>query len=215
MLKRFLNVVEDFYPDPEAVRRKAYEMSYGEPEKFTGWRTRAFQPRGVRERIERSFRVRIKFWETDLNAVQACNGVFFLSYSAGERAERVGVHYDLPLEWAMLIVYLTPGAPADAGTSLWQHRSTGLTTKPTARDAQRLGTTVERLNAVLWRDRYRHERWREIDRVGNVYNRAVMFSAGFFHSATRHFGSDLKHGRIYQTFHFPIDWKASGRNDER
>ena len=215
MPKRFLAVVEDFYPNPAALRRKAETLSYDEPENYTGWRTRAYQPRGIRERIERSFRVRIKYWETDLDAVRAANGVFFLSYSAGERAEPVGIHYDVPLSWVMLVVYLTPGAPLDAGTSFWQHRATGLTTKATRRDGARLGTTAERLNAQLWRDRYRPERWREIDRVGNLYNRAVMFSAGFFHSATRHFGGDLKRGRIYQTFHFPVDWKASeGGNDE-
>ena len=28
---------------------------------------------------------------------------------------------------------------------------------------------------------------------------------GFYHSATRHFGSSLRDGRIYQSFHFPVE----------
>jgi len=60
------------------------------------------------------------------------------------------------------------------------------------------------LNAILERDGCRRDRWIEIDRIGNVYNRAVMFPGGLFHSATRHFGSSQNNGRLYQSFHFPI-----------
>lgn len=204
MKKRFVMAVDDFYPNPDRIRQKALEMPYTEPEDFTGWRTRAYQPRGIRERIEKTFGIKIKYWEEDLDAIVGCNGVFFLSYAKGQRAERVGIHYDLPLSWAMMIVYLTPDAPPDSGTSLWQHRATGLVTKATPEDAERLGTSVEHLNERLHRDRFDRRRWREIDRVGNLYNRAVIFSAGYFHSATRHFGGNLRGGRIYQTFHFPL-----------
>ncbi|HEX8651414.1 MAG TPA: DUF6445 family protein [Pyrinomonadaceae bacterium] len=207
-MKRFMMVVDDFYADADAIRRKALRLPYREPESFVGWRTRAYQPRGIKQRIEKKFRLRIKYWEEDLDAIEACNGVFFSSFSAGNHAERVGVHYDLPVTWVMFIVYLTPGAPYDAGTSIWQHRSTGLITRPTGKDALRLGLPLEKLEEMLNRDTHNRRRWMEIDRVGNVYNRAVMFPGGLLHSASKHFGSSLKTGRIYQSFHFPVTFLA-------
>jgi hypothetical protein len=104
----------------------------------------------------------------------------------------------------MLLIYLTPGARYDCGTSLWQHRKTGLVAKPTRRDAERLGASIAELEDLLQRDCRQYRRWTEIDRVGNVYNRAVMFPSGLFHSATAHFGTNRHYGRLYQAFHFPI-----------
>ena len=203
-MQRFIRVADDFYPNPEAVRRRALAMTYTEPENLVGWRTRCYQPRGIKERIEKRFSLRIPYWEEDVDAIEACNGVFFTSYAKGDRAETVGIHYDDPLTWVMFLIYLTPNAPYEAGTSLWQHKSTGLTKPPSPGEARRLGSTVEKLLAILERDSRIRSRWREIDRVGNVFNRAVMFPGGFYHSASRHFGSGPADGRIYQSFHFPV-----------
>jgi hypothetical protein len=206
-MKRYIMVVDDFYANPDAIRRKALRLTFKEPHGFTGWRTRAHQPKNIKRRIEGKFRLEIPFWESDPDAIESCNGVFFSSYSAGTHAETVGVHFDWPITWVMFLIYLTPGAPHDAGTSLWQHRATGLTAKPTLKDAARLGTTQEKLLAMLRRDLHNRRRWIEIDRVGNVYNRAVMFPGGLLHSASRHFGSNTENGRIYQSFHFPVKFR--------
>ena len=203
-VKRFVRIADGFYPNPHAIRRRALAMTYREPDQLVGWRTRAYQPPGVKQRIEDRFGVSIRYWEEDLDAIEACNGVFFTSYSSGPRSETAGVHYDQPPAWIMFLVYLTPDAPYDAGTSLWQHRKTGLYAKPTRRDAERLKSTIEELDAILDRDALIRNRWIEIDRVGNVFNRAMMFPGGFFHSASRHFGSNIGNGRIYQAFHFPV-----------
>jgi hypothetical protein len=208
MPKRHLIVVDNFYPDPDAIRQKALGMNFTEPESLTGWRTKAYQPRGVKKRIERLFKVRIKYWEEDPDNIERCNGVFFSAYSTGTRAERVGIHYDTPTSWVMFLIYMTPGAPTDAGTSIWRHRTTGLTAMPTARDAERLKKPLEKLFEILERDLHDKRRWEEIDRIGNVYNRAVMFPGNLLHSATRHFGGNRLNGRLYQSFHFPVGWNA-------
>ena len=205
MAKRFFQVVDGFYPNPDRVRQRALDLSYSEPEGLLGWRTRAYQPSGVRELIEKKFRIRIGYWEEDLTAIEACNGVFFRAYSSGRYKEKVGVHYDDPANWMMLLVYLTPNAPTDAGTSLWQHRKTALIAKPTARDGKRLGIGTRELIQIIERDSQKPKCWKEIDRVGNVYNRALMFPSGLLHSASKHFGSHSMVGRLYQSFHFPID----------
>lgn len=203
-MKPFLHVVDHFYPNPYRIREKALEMPFSEPEDFVGWRTRAYQPPGIKRLIETRFRIEIDYWEEDLSAIEACNGVFFSAFRGGRQAETVGVHFDDPPEWMMLLIYLTPNSPYDAGTSLWQHRKTGLTAKPNRKDAQNLGSSEEKLEALLIRDSQRPRRWLEVDRIGNKFNRAIMFPGGLLHSATRHFGSNVANGRLYQSFHFPI-----------
>lgn len=214
-MKPFLHLIDHFYPNPDNIRALALGLPFSEPENVVGWRTAACQPKGIRTLIETKFKIKIGYWEEDLTAIEACNGVFFSAFSSGTRAESVGIHFDEPPTWMMLLIYLTPNAPLDAGTSLWQHRKTGLKMKPTKYDAEALGISVEKLNEILDRDSQRAARWIEIDRVGNVYNRAVLFPGGLFHSATRHFGNNRRNGRLYQSFHFPLVRQQSYLSDVR
>jgi hypothetical protein len=200
-MKSSVQIVDRFYANPDDVRDRALAMKYSEPEYVTGWRTQVWQPRGIKRLIERVFRVRIDYWD-DSRAIEGANGVFFTAFSKGQHAERVKVHFDEPADWMSLLVYLTPDAPADCGTSFWQHRATGLTAKPTRRDALRLNLSFDKLKLMIEDDGWNRKSWIEVDRIGNVYNRAVMFPAGLFHSATHHFGHNLKDGRLYQSFHF-------------
>jgi len=204
MLRPVVQIAHRFYPNPDKIREKALSMEYEEPADLIGWRTSIWQPRGIRSLIETTFGIEIEYWEHHGTAIGSSNGVFFSAFSAGQRSEQVKVHYDEPPDWMSLLVYLTPNAPYNTGTSFWQHRETGLIAKPMKRDASRLGLRSKELETVFERDGWKRKCWIEIDRVGNVYNRAVMFSAGLFHSATKHFGHDLNNGRLYQSFHFPV-----------
>jgi hypothetical protein len=158
----------------------------------------------VKDRIECRFRVKIKVWETDFDSV---NGAFFASLAGGRRAEKVSIHYDLPLNWMAMLIYLTPNATFETGTS---YRNTGLSACPTIRDANRLEVPLEELAATLEEDSRKPQCWIEIDRIGNIYNRATAFPARLLHSATRHFGSSEADGRIYHSFHFGVD-RSVGR----
>src|SRR5262249_7786864 len=129
-------------------------------------------------------------------------------FSRGKHKEIPGVHYDDPYDDITVLVYLTPDLPASFGTSMWRHRSTGLSAAPTRADARRLRTSVAQLKARLKRDATRRDRWIEIDRVGYKYNRMVAFPSGLLHSASRHYGSSLNEGRLYQTFRIGVDWST-------
>jgi hypothetical protein len=213
MKRNFIHVVDGFYPDPDKTRRWAMETPFtargGEKQ---GWGTPAYQPRGIKAHIEKRFGVRIKYWEDRAAVPETENGSLYTGFSTGKRMDPLNIHYDRlgpgnykeSYGWIILIVYLTPDAPFDAGTSMWQHRGTGLTSGPSIKDAERLKISVDELEETLALDAYRQQRWREIDRVGNVYNRALMFPGVTIHSATRHFGSNLSNGRIIQVFYFAI-----------
>ncbi len=202
---RFLLIRDGFYDDPDAVRRRALDLRYEQPKDITGYQTDwAYQPRGIKGRLEAILGTRITRWDTD---PQEGNGIFYIGLARGARKEVPGVHSDEPYDDVTMLVYLTPGLPSDCGTSLWRHRATGLEHAPLAADARRLGTTLTKLRDRLERDSEKRSCWDEIDRAGYRYNRMVAYPSGLLHSATRHFGGGLRHGRVYQTYRVGVDWR--------
>jgi hypothetical protein len=43
-------------------------------------------------------------------------------------------------------------------------------------------------------------------KVGNIYNRLVLYRGDMFHSSLDYFGKDLKDGRLFQTFFFNTEY---------
>ena len=208
MMNRFIMVIDNFYYAPDSVRQIALNMTFATRKDTTGCRTQRYQPKGIREGIERAIKWRIKSWEDEKVQSEYDNGAFFSGFDKGRYAETPYVHYDTPTNWLTLLIYMTPDAPFDAGTSTWQHRETGLISNPTRKDAEGLKTSIRELREIFARDADNPKRWRELDRVGNVYNRAVVFTSNVLHSASKHFGSDQFNGRIFQGFRFSVDRKA-------
>ncbi|MBS0501314.1 MAG: hypothetical protein H6927_04655 [Burkholderiaceae bacterium] len=202
----FVFAKDGFYGDIARVHRAAQQAQYHELEHATGWRsTGVYHEPDARRKLERLLGVRITRWDTD--PAQE-NGVFYQGFAEGAKAEVPAVHADWPHDDVTIVVYLTPGLPADCGTSLWCHKRTGLTNAPTAGDARRLKLPLAGLRALLERDARRRERWIETDRIGYQCNRMVAYPSGCLHSATRHFGGGNDHGRLYQTFRVGVDWAS-------
>lgn len=203
---RFLIVRDGFYEDPEAVRSVARSMEYHEPLSFTGYMTKeVYHQKGIRRRLEQAIGLRITRWDLD---PKEGNGIFYGGFAKGGHKEVPGVHYDEPINDVTAVIYLTPGLPPAYGTSLWQHRRTGLSAAPSRADARRLNLPLKKLRDRIEKDSENRERWEEIDRAGYMYNRMVAYPSGVLHSASRHYGSNLETGRIYQTFRVGVDWST-------
>lgn len=102
-------------------------------------------------------------------------------------------HTDMENSYAA-IVYLSPDAPVDSGTSFYKHIETGATSSDD--------------NAIIDKEDYFDpSKWEEVDRIGNYYNRCVIFEASRYHCATKYFdnGTDFADGRVFQTFFFDIE----------
>lgn len=202
----FLFSLDDFYDDIGQVHRAAREATYHQMEHVTGWRsTTVYHEPGVKKKLERLLGVKITRWDTDPDAE---NGVFYQGFSQGAKAETPGVHADWPYDDITALIYLTPGLPIDCGTSLWQHKQTGVSDSPTARDARRLKMPLADLRKRLDEDAYDRSRWVEVARVGYQCNRLVAYPSGCLHSATRHHGASNADGRLYQTFRVGVDWST-------
>ena len=199
----FLLVSDNFYDKPLSVLRVARCAEYFEPRDITGYRTTTvYHPGRIRRRLEQVLGLRITRWDA---GPADDNGVFYVTPAAGRMRERPAVHYDEPETDLTVLIYLTPGVPANCGTSLWRHRPTGLKAAPTSSDARRLGVALRELRDEMERDARRRTKWVEVARVDYKFNRLVAFPSRFLHSATHHFGRSVRDARIYQAFRLGTD----------
>ncbi|MBK7810870.1 MAG: hypothetical protein IPI50_06445 [Saprospiraceae bacterium] len=210
LYNRFLLVKDNFYDDPAKVISAAKNAIFYEPENVTGFRsTTVYHPLGIKKKLEKILGIKINRWDQD-PALE--NGVFYHGFARGKEKEVPGVHADYPANDITVLIYLTPIYLFDCGTSLWQHKRTGVTDAVSSKDAKRFGIKLSELRDELERDTKNRSKWIELDRVGHLFNRMVAYPSGVFHSATKHFGDSMKNGRIYQTFRIGVDWSTHKLN---
>ena len=210
LYNRFLIVKDSFYDNPQKVYNEALNANYHEPKNYTGFRSRnVYHEPGVKQKLEKILGIKITRWDTDPADE---NGVFYFGFAKGKNKEIPGVHSDYPHEDITALVYLTPDLPFDCGTSLWMHKSTGLTDPPTSKDGRRLKMTVADIRNRFEEETKQRNKWVEIDRVGYRFNRLVAYPSGALHSATKHYGSSIQNVRLYQTFRIGVDWNTFRMN---
>jgi hypothetical protein len=187
-------VVDDFYANPDAVRAFALQQKY-EPDNryFRGERTAdRFLFPFLKEHFERILGARITHWID-----HKYNGVFQWCAAGTE----VVFHSDHQTYAA--VVYLTPDAPLNAGTSFYKSKETGLRRPPSQSDAWAMGTTVEELEKKTYVGKLTDPTaWELVDTVANVYNRLVIWDSKLIHAASSYFGDDIRNSRLFHLYFF-------------
>lgn len=184
-----LIVVDNFYRDPYAVREFALQQEYFDDPGYIGNRTRTrhFVP-GTKERFEELIGQKITGWmaETDGWTEYGMNGRFQYNVSGAPL-----VYHCDSQKWAGMI-YLTPNAPYQSGTTMWAHKATRI------RHNTEEGI-MQAFNQKTFLDPTPYE---PVDVIGNVFNRLVIFSGGFIHSASCYFGDSKENCRLWHMFFF-------------
>lgn len=175
-------VIDNFYSDPYAVREYALQQEFIEDLRYyKGKRTKEkfFIP-GIKEAFETIIGQPITVWdEYAMNGIfQTCNAKDPLVY-----------HTDMQ-QWAGMI-YLTPNAPFECGTSFYAHKETK------ARHVSDHG-----IDSAFDGGFYDSTKFELVDTVGNVFNRLVIFNGKCIHSASRYFGQTLEDSRLFHMFFF-------------
>lgn len=186
--RKKLFVTDNFYDDPHAVREFALKQNYnGDLRFYKGKRTlNRFSTPQIKQKFEEIMGEKIKDWATpDPSYGGSMNGVF--QYCTPEDA--LVYHYDSQT-WAAMI-FLTPDAPPQTGTSFYRHKETGI---KVAEDPD-----ADRAFAGGFYDATKFEL---IDTVGNVFNRCVIFDARQIHAATEYFGKNINDSRLFHIFFF-------------
>jgi len=187
-VKKKVWVVDDFYSDPHAVREFALEQEYvegGFGRGFIGRRTeKQFLFDGLKQKFEEIIGEKIGRWED-----HGMNGRFQIAWSG----EPLVYHCDNQ-KWAGML-YLTPDAPYQCGTTLYAHKKTR------ARSYHDEGWDAAWTN-VPGDSHLDGTHFEPVDVMGNVFNRLVIFDASAIHSASQYFGTVKENARLWQMFFF-------------
>lgn len=178
-------IVEDFYDDPNSVREFALNQKYYDDPGFIGKRTREqfFFP-GMKEKFEQIMGMRITNWES-----HGMNGRFQHNVSG----EAITWHTDFQ-KFAGLI-YLTPDAPYSAGTRMSAYKANRVRHCSDPR-------IMDCFNQITFLDGTLYE---DVDVVGNVYNRLVIYDGGLIHAAKEYFGYNMDNCRLWHMFFFDAE----------
>ena len=177
-----LYVFEEFYENPDEVRDYALTLDFNVKGNYPGLRTDVSSEEHhsyLRKFFEdRIIKQNINFWPDEYNT----------SFQYTTEKDKTWIHHD-ETEWAG-ILYLTPGAPVESGTSFYKHKDTGvyLWNGPEDENLQDCDNVDD---------------WEEVAYIGNLYNRLVVYKGGYYHrSKLAGFGTDKHSGRLFQTFFF-------------
>ena len=181
-------VVDDFYNQPDAVREYALTREYVERGYHGAVGHRTLQPKhfkGVREKLE-SILMKKTCKGKELGGWDyQTNGVF--QHCMAE--DPFVIHAD-DQRWAAM-VYLTPDAPVECGTTLYRHKETGQDKVESKKDWNVFGGNF-----------YDPTPFEVVDVIGNKYNRMVLFDAKHIHAASQYFGDSIENDRLFQLFFF-------------
>jgi len=178
-------IIDDFYDDPDSVREFAMNQKFYDDPGFIGKRTREqfFFP-GMKEKFEQIMGKKITVWEG-----HGMNGRF--QHNVG--GEAVTWHTDFQ-KFAGLI-YLTPNAPYSAGTRMCAYKKNRIRHCSDPR-------IMDCFNQITFLDGTLYE---DVDVVGNVYNRLVIYDGGLIHAASEYFGDSLDNCRLWHMFFFDTE----------
>ncbi len=200
-------IVDDFYPNPDEIREYALSQHFNKGRIFNiktkmktimhpGARTkRSLDMENhiyLRNRIEKIVNQPIMNWYSE----GTFNGVFNLGIGDKEpnwihtdlvearRELQESQNYKL---WAG-VVYLTPNAPLNGGTSLYMYKD---------------GTRVVGKNTILKDKEITSPNWVQHATAKNIYNRLVLYRGDHYHAPDRAgFGHNRETGRLTQLIVF-------------
>lgn len=179
-----LQIFENFYEDPDAVREFALALPYDVVGNYPGVRTPCMNQEFcdyIQGYLEEKLHTKITYFPRDL---------YNTSFQYTTKDAKTWIHHDSTKVAGVL--YLTPNAPIESGTAIYRHKNTGIYRHEEGQIDYNEDPLVE-------------EDWEKIIEVGNVYNRLVIYDGMYYHrSVLPGFGTDLHTGRLFQTFFFDI-----------
>ncbi len=178
-------VIDDFYNNPDEVRNFALSQEFDVTGNWPGSRTKTFINESTKETIQKILQD-VSGNVTDWQANDGYTGSFQLTTSM----DRSWIHADSYNTWAG-VLYLTPDAPLSGGTGIFRYKKTGSMMED--------GTDLSGVTQDM-------TKWELVDRVGNIYNRLVLYRGNNYHMSLDYFGKDKEDGRLFQLFFITTEY---------
>ena len=196
-----VTVIENFYENPDAIREFALAQKYTYCKEvpnieyvYPGGRTQdlSLLDKALFDKI--CTKLVSVFHNAQHDTMRWLITTSFQSVS--EEYSQGVIHTDHNTVFAG-VLYLTPDAPLDSGTSLFRKNKTF----DEAKYQLALNDNDARFKSgEIAMDTGYHSMFDEIVRVNNVYNTLIIYEGRHFHAANRFFGKTLKDSRLAQVF---------------
>ncbi len=171
-----LIVVDNFYSNPYDVRDFALQQEFNIVGNYPGARTIPFLNDSTKQGLSDIL------YQSGGNVLSWGDEQYTGCFQLCVETDKTWIHIDAFNTWSG-VVFLTPDAPIEAGTSLYRHKRTGHLTD--------LSEEYEP---------HDYTKWDVTDTVGNIFNRLVLFRGSLWHAANGYFGNTLASGRLIHTF---------------
>jgi hypothetical protein len=182
-------IIDDFYSNPYEVREFALQQEFQVRGNFPGERTESFLNENIKETIQ-------NILLPIAGEVTSWGGQYTGSFQYTTAKDRSWIHSDSYTDWAG-VCYLTPDAPLSSGTGLFMHKETKLRGWKHYKDEE-----DDPIYEIVSTESQDYTKWDMVDRVGNVFNRLILYRSENFHVSLDYFGKDKEDGRLFQVFFF-------------
>lgn len=182
-----LIIIDNFYKNVDEVREFALKQNFSVTGNYPGNRTISYANEAIKSEIQKfiePFGGKITSFPIETNSY---NGAFQYTTSR----ERSWVHIDSYNNWAG-VLYLTPNAPLDSGTSFYKIKDNSM---------------LNDISVKEYADKFSQDltKWDKVDKVGNVFNRLILFNSKRYHMSDNYFGNEKNDSRLFQTFFFSAE----------
>jgi hypothetical protein len=193
-----LIVIDNFYKNAIETRDYILTQEFKVRGNYPGQRTRSFANQGLKDIIQEyilPFGGKITEFpmpnELNKNDNDIYNGAFQYTISR----DRSWIHVDGYNNWAG-VLYMTPDAPISSGTGFYKYK-----------DGTTYETDLKILNNKTEIDNFCQDmtKWEQVDKVGNIFNRLILFNSKRYHMSLDYFGDSKYNGRLFQVFFFSTE----------
>lgn len=196
-----VTIVEDFYVNPDFIRKFALAQEYkfcsDQKNPAYGWpgsRTKDLFELDKSLFAEVCKKLVSVFHNTEHDYMRWAISSSFQSATADYG--RGVMHTDTNTIFAG-VLYLTPNAPLNSGTSLYRKNVTFDADK--YQRALEVNDEAYKSNEKIAPTGY-HSMFDEVVRLNNVYNTLILFEGQSYHAANQFFGDTLENSRLTQVF---------------
>ncbi|MDX1915757.1 MAG: DUF6445 family protein [Methylophilus sp.] len=196
-----VTIVENFYENPDAVRKFALDQQYqflterkNAEYVYPGSRTLDLVDldKTLQEKVLKKFVSVFHNAQYDLMRWAVSTNFQSVTEEYGQGV----IHTDHNTILAA-VVYLTPNAPLDAGTSLFRPNKTF---NQASYEKTLMDNDAKFKTGKIVMDTSYHSMFDEIVRVNNVYNTLIIYEGRHYHAANKFFGKSLEDSRLSQVF---------------
>ena len=196
-----ITVVDDFFKDPDAVRNFALSQDFCRPKLATWPGKRSKMLFDIDTEFYNNFLAKVLnlFFDTSRDNLRCQFHAFFQSIT--EKYQEGWNHID-PGSTFTGVIYLTPNAPLEGGTTL----SVDTTNGPLYQEMkEKYYSDLEvDLDEYYLARETNNNRFTKTIEISNVFNRLVMFPGNIFHKENKFFGTVIEDSRLTLVFFVSI-----------